>query len=145
MPRRPPDQPTFFVDRCLGSGDVPEALAKAGAKLERHDDHYPQDQEDVDWLPKVGARGWIVLTKDKAIRRNELEIAALMGAGVGAFILSAGQLTGPQMGAALVKALPKMRRLVATRVRPFVATVTASGEVSVLRGGERRGGVKRDG
>jgi hypothetical protein len=124
--------------------DVPAALRSAGAVVEVHDEHYPQDQEDVDWLPKVGARGWLVLTKDKAIRRNELEINALMTAGVGAFILSAGGLSGPSMGAVFVKALTKMLRIAATRTRPFVAAVTAAGDVNILRGGERRGGIKRD-
>ncbi len=37
---------------------------------------------DVDWLPRVGARGWILITKDKNIRKREVELRALKQAGV---------------------------------------------------------------
>ncbi len=120
------------------------ALQHAGALVELHDDHFPHDQDDADWLPIVGHRGWLVLTKDKAIRRRELEMQALMGAGVGAFILTATGLDGPSMASAFVAALPTMTRYAHTRVRPFVASVTAIGRVSMLRGGARRGGVRHE-
>ncbi len=74
----PPDEPTFLIDRSLGSRDVPEALRAAGALVEVHDDHFAQDAEDAVWLPAVGAQGWIVLTKDIRIRRHPLELSALM-------------------------------------------------------------------
>lgn len=86
MSRPPDDEPTFFIDRSLGSRDVPEALRAAGARVEVHDDHFDQDAEDAIWLPEVGGRGWLVLTKDIRIRRHPLELSALMNAGVGAFI-----------------------------------------------------------
>ena len=44
---------------------------------------------DVDWLPEVGARGWILITKDKNIRKRETELRALKQAGVRAFVLTA--------------------------------------------------------
>jgi PIN like domain len=44
------------------------ALRVAGAQIEVHDDHFPQDAPDELWLPEVGRRGWAVLTKDDRIR-----------------------------------------------------------------------------
>jgi hypothetical protein len=140
-----PHEPVFFVDRSLGSVDVPAGLRAAGAKVEVHDDHFPHTEADVDWLPVVGKHGWVVLTKDRHIRTRNLELQALMDAGVAAFVLTAGDLTGAEMAEALVKALPRMRRMVAKHLRPFIATVSRSGDVTLKLGGERRGGVKRDG
>jgi hypothetical protein len=126
-----PDEPTFFVDRSLGRSDVPAALRGAGARVEIHDDHFPQDAPDVSWLAEAGARGWLVLTKDRRIQRHPLELNALSAAGVGAFILTSANLSGAQMAAALVKALPRMIALAARCGRPFVATVSRSGDVSL--------------
>lgn len=69
MPTPTEPRPTFFVDRSLGARDVPEALRSAGVLVEVHDDHFAPDTPDIVWLAEVGARGWIVLTKDSRIRR----------------------------------------------------------------------------
>jgi len=58
-----PQPPTFFVDWCFGKTIV-AALHKAGAKVEHHGDHFAPETPDTLWLPTVGQRGWIVLTKD---------------------------------------------------------------------------------
>jgi hypothetical protein len=137
-----PEQPTFFIDRCLGRGEVPSALRAAGALVETHDDHFAIDCEDEAWLAVVGARGWLVLTKDKYIRRRPRERRALEVARVAAFVLTAGRVNGAEMAAAFVAARARMARIAATHARPLIATVTRAGAVSVVLG-ERRGGVKR--
>ena len=139
---RSPEQPTFFVDRCLGTVDVPNALREAGALVAVHDDHFPQDCTDEAWLPMVGKKGGAVLTTDKWIRRNELERAALESARVAAFVLSAGDLRGQEIGAAFVAALRKMERLLWKWDRPPIARVSRGGQVQVLVG-KRRGGISR--
>lgn len=30
-----------------------------------HRDHFPEDAADVEWLPEVAARGWVILSKDQ--------------------------------------------------------------------------------
>ena len=50
--------------------------------------------KDVDWLPEVGSRRWILITKDKQIRKREIELRALRQAGVRAFVLTSAGLTG---------------------------------------------------
>jgi hypothetical protein len=76
------------------------------------------------------------------IRRNQVRTRNQR---LAAFVLTAGDLTGAEMGEALVKVLPRMRRMVAKHVRPFIATVSRSGDVTLELGGERKGGVTRDG
>jgi hypothetical protein len=108
--RRSTDAPTFFVDRSLGACDVPDALSAAGVRVEIHDDHFAPDTADTAWLSEVGARGWIVLTKDARIRRHPLELQALLAAGVAAFMLTATDLTGADMGRVLAGAIPRADR-----------------------------------
>jgi hypothetical protein len=134
---------TFFVDRSLGARDVPEALRAAGILVEVHDDHFAPDTPDIAWLGEVGARGWIVLTKDSRIRRHPLEFQSLLAANVAAFMLTATDLTGADMGRILVTAMPRLTTLVRSRARPFIATISRQGQVAIIHGGARRGGVRR--
>ena len=122
----------FFLDRNIGKHIVADALRHAGVEVEVHDDHFPPDARDDVWLPPVGARGWIVLTRDKRIRYRSQERTALLQARVRAFVLSGGNLSAPAMAEAFVKALPAMRRFVARYEAPFIACVTQTGSVSLL-------------
>ena len=122
----------FFLDRSLGKHIVADALRQAGAAVEVHDNHFPQDARDEEWLRAVGERGWIVLTRDDHIRYRFHEWAALRQAGVRAFVLVRRSLSGPAMAAAFVQALPAMRSFVARYPAPFIARVTQAGNVALL-------------
>ena len=98
---------------------------------------------DEKWLPEAGRRGWAVLTKDRMLSRKELQRELMMRSGVGAFILTSANLRGVDMAEAFARALPTMLRIWRTRSRPFIATVTASGAVTIKFGGARRGGVRK--
>ena len=108
------------------------ALREAGAVLHIHDDHFPPDAKDEDWLAEVGRHGWIVLTKDYRIRYRHVERLALMKAGVAAFILTSGDLQGEEMAQIFVKALPKMTRFLQKHAKPFIAKIAKDGSVSLL-------------
>lgn len=85
--QKQPDPLTFFIDRNLGKHTIADILRKAGALVEVHDDHFPPNAPDHEWLPVVGEKGWVVLTKDKRIRYRGLELKALEDARVKAFVL----------------------------------------------------------
>lgn len=106
-----PPEVVFFLDRSLGRVHVSQALRALGARVEIHDDHFPLDARDADWLPEVGRRGWVVLMKDKRIRRNRLERDALLASGVRAFVLTSGNLTGPEMAEVLKSTFFALRSL----------------------------------
>jgi len=42
---------------------------------------FPEDAEDVTWLPVVASRGWVILTKDKRIRRGGRDLKVRPPAG----------------------------------------------------------------
>ena len=102
-----------------------------------HEDYFPADAKDEVWLAEVGEKNWIVLTKDRKIRYRAIERIALMNAGVGAFILTAGNLDGEEMAQAFVKALPRIHKFLAKHRRPFIANVTSRGQVSLLFDSEK--------
>jgi len=82
-------------------------LEEEGLQVELHNDHFSQGTQDAEWLPVVGRRGWIVLTKDTRIRYRPNEKQALLAAGVRAFAFTSGSLSGAEMSDAIVKALPR--------------------------------------
>ena len=126
------------MDRALGTGAVAGALRRAGCSVEIHDDHFPPGAQDAEWLPVVGGRSWVVLTKDQHIRTRQNELVALLSAGIAAFVLAGGDLTGPEMAEAFVRALPRMRRMLVGQRRPFIARVSAGGSLSlIVRGAPR--------
>jgi hypothetical protein len=124
--------PVFFVDRSLGKHVIAEALRAAGVQVEVHDDHFPQNALDETWLPAVGRKGWAVLTSDDRIRYRHAEISAASTARVALFIFTGKRMRGTAIADALVRALPAMMELLATKRRPFVAKVSRAGAVSVL-------------
>ena len=124
------DAAIFFVDRCLGR-QVGLALCEAGWKVERHEDHFPDDAEDAAWLPVVGERGWVTLTKDKAIRRNEVERRAVVASGARVFALS-GNLTSKEMSEILLENKLKIARFLKNYQAPYIARVSRSGVALVF-------------
>ena len=135
----PPEQLVFFVDRCLGRKIVPSALMQAGEEVRMHDDFFPQNATDPDWLKVAGQKGWVVVTKDKHIRHRGLETQALLAAGVRAFVLTGrGDKSGEEIGQIFAKALPKIKRGCAKWDAPFIAVVTRDSDVVLVKGGQRR-------
>jgi predicted nuclease of predicted toxin-antitoxin system len=134
------DRPTFYVDRCVGKAVV-GALRAAGARVEAHDDHFAQDAADEQWIPDVAARGWVILTKDKNIRRRAGEREALVTASARIITLTSGNMRGADMAALFVGHLAEMEQLAATTPAPFVAILGPGGMQVVL---PRAGGTPGD-
>ena len=111
---------------------IGKRLQAEGAQVELHDDHFAPGTPDTEWLSVVGAKGWIVLTKDTRIRYRPNEKQALLGAGVRAFVFTSGSLSGSQMADAIAAALPKMIEVLETHTGAFVARITATSDVAIL-------------
>ena len=69
--------PKLFLDRSLGSVQVPTMLRAAGLHLttlaERYGPEHAQFVSDVEWLEEAGRRGEVVFMKDSHIYSNKLE------------------------------------------------------------------------
>ena len=83
------------------------------------------------WLPFVGDKGWTLLTKDKRIRYNELEKAAVREHKVREFYFSSGNYSGSEMAEMLIAALRDMVRIFRRHKPPFIASITKSGKADI--------------
>jgi hypothetical protein len=126
----PPDDFVLFLDENLHKcAPILAALDKAGVKYEKHASHFKAGEFDSVWLPKVCQEEWIILTKDKGIRYNQLEIAAVLQFKGREFFFRSGNWSGAQMAEILSKALRKMVLLTKKTPPPFIASLTQGGEV----------------
>lgn len=131
-----PQPPTFFVDWCFGKTIV-AALHKAGAKVEHHGDHFAPETPDTLWLPTVGQRGWIVLTKDKRIGTTLLESSAIAQGKTCVFTLVSGNLCRQEMADFLVHALPKLETFWHQYPAPFIAKLYKDGALKLWRNADQ--------
>lgn len=106
---------------------VAEALRDAGATVEIHSAHFAQDVQDMDWIPRVAARGWVILTKDKNIRRRHGEREAALLSQACIFTLSSGSMRGADMAALFVRHLDAMEQMALGLQPPFLAVVSQDG------------------
>jgi hypothetical protein len=73
-----------------------------------------------------------VITRDERIRYRVAEKQAIRRAKVRAFVLAQGNLRAETFAENLLKALPKIRRLVEKESLPFVAKISRADDVTVL-------------
>jgi hypothetical protein len=130
-PRRRREPIVFFVDRCLEGATVIEKLRAAEVILELHKDHFAPDADDTEWPPAVADRRWVVLTRDKQVKRNALERQCLLLPGARSFILTGGNMTGEEMATVLIKHMRRITKIARKHPAPFIATVNRN-EVKVI-------------
>ena len=118
---------TFFLDHQIGRYQVAEALRAAGAKVEVHLDHFPGNTPDIDWIPEVARRAWVLITKDQNIRRNPLERAAYESAKLRGFVATGKDMNAKELGDLLVRCLPGMVRRASGRKGPLLFTISRTG------------------
>ena len=129
----PPDYPILFIDRCAWSNRLGEALTAQGIKFIPHHQRFVPDCPDDEWLPVVGKEGWIVLTRDKNIRRKPNELQAFKQYRVVAIVLASGQASAANTAELVVRLYPKLMRKAQTAKSPAMFTVTLMGTISSVR------------
>lgn len=115
-------QYTYFLDRALGKS-IGKALQSLGVKVEFHNQHFQPDAPDTEWLPIVSQNGWIVLTKDKNLGRNQLEIQAIAYANAKVFALVSGNINTAKMTTIFVSAIEKIDKFAQGNQAPFIAKI----------------------
>jgi PIN domain-containing protein len=130
--RQPPEDFVIYLDENLHNcKPILEVLVRNGVKHERHGQHFAPGTEDTIWLPLVGKNGWALLTKDKRIRFNELERAAVVTHRVREFYFTSGNYSGAEMAEILVGALPEMIKSCQKHQPPFIASISKAGKVTL--------------
>lgn len=122
---RPPpsraDRWVLFFDRDLGKA-IPNAVRDAGYRIQTHDDNFPADTRDEDWLPEVARRGWIALSHNKRIRRTTFQRDVAMRSNLALFMLIGDNHADLRTN--LLQTLPAIIRFRERYEPPFIAHVT---------------------
>jgi predicted nuclease of predicted toxin-antitoxin system len=132
FPQKPPEPPTYFLDRSLGRFKLATALRHAGLHIQVQDDLFAQDAPDEEWLSAVGRSGWVVLTKDDKIRYRIRERETLIAHGVRAFVLTARNITAKEMADIFLNARGKIERFLTENNGPFMVTIARSGTLRTV-------------
>jgi hypothetical protein len=116
----------------LGKKVIAGKLRQTGVTVEIHDDHFPKNAQDENWISEVGKRGWVVPTKNDRIRYRPAALAAYRRHWVKVFVFGSGEIKVQEMADAFVAALPKIFRWAMGRPGPFFARISRRGGVSPL-------------
>jgi PIN like domain len=117
LPETP--RPTVFIDRNSG-GRLFKALIEAeGIPVVLHDECFPDTTEDHEWLAKLGASGWLLVTGDDDTTRTPLFLHQLAESRAHVFMLR-GLNSGSREDKArcIVEAYPKMCALASSNEPP---------------------------
>ena len=124
----------YFVDRSLPKTSLLDALRQKGCVVKHHDELFDPDASDVNWLKRAGEENWIVLSHDRNIGRNPLEIQMLRRAKVRAFMPSAkGGLSGKEIMEIIINGLPAIEKFANLNRPPFIAKIYRDGSVKKWR------------
>jgi hypothetical protein len=123
------------VDECTAFVHIAAMLRDSGhiAHVIGTSNTWPTGTLDVEWIPLVGDRKWVLITKDKSIRKNEIELRLLAGTAVRTFVFTGANLNGDNQARVLKEALPAMLRLLRRRAARFIARVTAESNVELIQ------------
>lgn len=130
------DKITFFIDRCLGNRQIAEAIQSLGICVETHDQHFPKNALDIEWIPKIAEKKWIILTKDEKIGKNAIERQVLARSGLRMFTLAAQGLSGEEMVNIFQKAIIPMQKFIEKNPAPFIAKIYRNGDVKAWKAAE---------
>ena len=131
--QRQRDASVYYLDENFSDcRPIHDVLDSAGLHYERHLAHFPRDKfpEGVDdeiWLPFVGERCWIILTKDKAQRYTPLELDQIKKHAIRQFSFSSGNMNKTLMADILKARLSDIFRFVFKHQAPFIGSITQHG------------------
>jgi predicted nuclease of predicted toxin-antitoxin system len=111
----------FFVDENIGRNLVIGLRQWGYDNVEHIHDNFPPGTADEVWLEYVGKNGYVLITKDKKIRKHPKEKAALIKYKIVAFYLGGSEVGTRQMAKQIINAWDKMEACAAMQQRKGVA------------------------
>jgi hypothetical protein len=145
MPRRPPDALVYYLDANLDGPELVKRLRDGGVPCEPHRDHFAPDARDEAWIPSIASRGWVIVTRDFAIKRRPNEREAWSSANATVVMIRGERLSAEDMSKLLLAAHVhgRLDNHIAKRTPPMILYLNPDGQLHTHLGGERRGGRKR--
>ncbi|MHA7984313.1 PIN-like domain-containing protein [Rathayibacter sp. CAU 1779] len=91
--------PVYFADEnCLAFGKLLRRNGRNDVLYPGHEDlpEVPLGTADLEWMPVVGARAYVVITRDRHIRTRPAELDAYIEHGIRSIWIGAKRDLGPQ-------------------------------------------------
>lgn len=95
-------------------------LRDGGMLVESHGAHFKPTASDAEWLGELNAKGWVGLSKDKAISFSPLAVATIMTSGAKLFIC-VGKATHYRLARNILHSRHKLDQFVRKHNQPFIA------------------------
>ena len=114
---------TVFVDVNLGT-QIKQHLVEMGLDVVLHADHFAGRSDDVDWIPIVAREGWPVLTRDRQIKRRQLERQAVVEGALKFFAIGSANADLATHVRLVRNHILTIKALSAWLPGPFIATLT---------------------
>lgn len=145
MSRRPPEPSAiYFLDENVDGPMLTEALRAARFEVRPFRECFELGTEDAHWISVVASSGWIIVTRDIAIKRRPAERAAWISANAIVVMLRGDHpLSAADMAATLIRIRMRLEHFIHKRVPPMIIDVRTDGDIELKEGGERRGGKRR--
>ena len=107
-------------------------MRNAGYDVRVLAEEFGRGTPDPEWLPVATERQWVLIGKDDRWRYRAEEKEILIRAKARAFIFVSKTAKREEIAEAILGALPKMARLLATQPAPFIARILLSGYVGLI-------------
>ena len=124
------DHWTLFFDRDVGIS-LPKALEilRLQTRVEYHQNHFPADSQDDEWMADVGSRGWIVIGHDSQHHRRQVELSAIRQYDIGCFYLWGRHAPRWEKMRCFLNTYQRILDAVGSTQRPFVFRITQTGRL----------------
>ena len=109
-----------------------EVLTEAKIPFIAHHQRFTQDCPDEEWLIAAGSEGWIVVTRDKNIRRKANELKAFRAKLI-VFVLASSNASAADSAALVVELYPTFLKLANTGKPPAMFSVSLGRTISRVR------------
>lgn len=114
LPLKQPDKLGLFIDRNTGWHSLKPFFESSDYDIAYHDSYFPQDTDDKEWIPQVAQKGWCILSADKRMLKNVLELYELAKSRTYVFIFTCVMTRRNRLNI-IESALPNIEVLIRTQ------------------------------
>ena len=132
---------TYFLDENLEGATLEALLAEASVAVVPHRKLFSRGARDEDWIPKVAKHGYVIVTKDVAIKTKPTQRALIEQYKTTFLFLRVPMAQTAETASLLIMHYEGVCNHVRKLAPPIILAITKTGLHKEL--GERRGGVKR--
>ena len=88
--------------------------------------------DDVDWIPIVAQRGWLIITRDRKMLNRSHERRVLIDNAAAVVLISPADLTLDQMLSLLLVNADRLMELASSQPRPFAVQLAPDGTIRFI-------------